>query len=210
LAANLVGMLSNFLKRIFGAFGRWFLNWLASSDVTPNQITCLGLMLVLANCAFYLVNRDTFWLGVGLSLSFTFDSLDGVIARRQGTTSKFGAYLDAVVDRYQEIAAYLVIAWVNDYWPVVFFVITGSLLISYNKARAALEIPVDNKDWPDLLERPRRMWMLGAALILDSVCPMPAALGGRLLYLVLVVLAVLTHFTALQRFFRARRMLLAP
>jgi phosphatidylglycerophosphate synthase len=202
-------MLSTFLKDAFGSFGRWFFNWLANSDVTPNQITCIGLILVSANSALYLYNRDTFWLGVGLSLSFTFDSLDGAIARRQGTTSKFGAYLDAVVDRYQEIVAYLVIAWVNDYWPVVFFVITGSLLVSYNKARTALEVPVDNKSWPDLLERPRRMWILGAALILDSVVPIPAALGGRLLYVVLVVLAVLTHFTALQRFLRARHMLLA-
>lgn len=202
-------MLSNFLKHIFGSFGRWFLNWLANSDVTPNQITCIGLALVLANCSFYLISRDTFWLGVGLALSFTFDSLDGVIARRQGTQSKFGGYLDAIADRYQEIAAYLVIAWVNGYWPVVFFVVTGSLLTSYNKARTAIEIPVDNKAWPDLLDRPRRMWLLCAALILDGAIPIPAALGGRPLYLVLIILAVLTHFTAFQRFFRARRMLLA-
>lgn len=202
-------MLSNFLRRIFGSFGRWFLSWLAGSDVTPNQITCIGLVLVLGNCGCYLLWRNTFWLGVGLSLSFTFDSLDGVIARRQGTTSRFGAYLDAVVDRYQEIVAYLVIAWVNDYWAVVFFAVTGSLLISYNKARTAVEIPVDNKDWPDLLDRPRRVWILCAALILDGAVPIPAALGGRLLYLALVVLAALTQFTALQRFLRARRMLLS-
>jgi phosphatidylglycerophosphate synthase len=202
-------MLSKFLKHVFGSFGRWFLNWLASSDVTPNQITCIGLILVLINCGLYLVYRDTFWLGVGLALSFTFDSLDGVIARRQGTQSKFGGYLDAVVDRYQELAAYLVIAWVNDLWPVVFFVVTGSLLTSYNKARTAIEILVDNKGWPDLLERPQRVWILCTALILDSVIPVPAALGGRLLIVALVALAALTHFTAAQRFFRARRKLLA-
>jgi phosphatidylglycerophosphate synthase len=202
-------MLSKFLKHVFGSFGRWFLNWLASSDVTPNQITSIGLVLVLANCGLYLVNHNTFWLGVGLALSFTFDSLDGVIARRQGTQSKFGGYLDAVVDRYQEFAAYLVIAWVNDLWPVVFFVVTGSLLTSYNKARTAIEIPVDNKGWPDLLERPQRMWILCTALILDSVIPIPAVLGGRLVTVALVALAVLAHFTAAQRFFRARRKLLA-
>jgi phosphatidylglycerophosphate synthase len=202
-------MLSKFLKHIFGSFGRWFLNWLAGSDVTPNQITGIGLVLVLTNCGFYLVYRDTFWLGVGLALSFTFDSLDGVIARRQGTQSKFGGYLDAVVDRYQEFAAYLAVAWVNNLWPVVFFVVTGSLLTSYNKARTAIEIPVDNKGWPDLLERPQRMWILCTALILDPVIPIPAAFGGRLLTVTLVALAVLTHFTAAQRFFRARRKLLA-
>ena len=101
----------------------------------------------------------------------------------------------------------MVIAWVNDYWVVVFFVITGSMLTSYNKARVALEIPIDNKGWADLLDRPRRMWLLGAALIMDGSVPIPTILGGGLLYLVLVVLAVLTHFTALQRFVRAHRML---
>jgi phosphatidylglycerophosphate synthase len=201
-------MLSKFLKHIFGSFGRWFLNWLASSDVTPNQITYMGLALVSANCALYCLHRDTFWLGVGLSLSYTFDSLDGVIARRQGAASKFGGYLDAIADRYQEMVAYIVIAWVNDLWPVIFFVMTGSLLTSYAKARTAIEMPVDNKGWPDLLDRPRRIWILCAALILDSAIPIPKAFGGRLLYLVLVGLAVLTHFTAFQRFFRARRMLL--
>jgi len=92
---------------------------------------------------------------------------------------------------------------------VVFFVVTGSLLTSYNKARTAIEILVDNKGWPDLLERPQRIWILCTALILDSVIPVPAAFGGRLLIVALVALAVLTHFTAAQRFFRARRKLLA-
>ena len=96
-------LLSTSLKHIFGSFGRWFLTWLAGLNVTPNQITCLGVVLVLANCGFYLFNHQTYWLGVGLSLSFTFDALDGVIARRQGMQTKFGGYLDAIADRYQEI-----------------------------------------------------------------------------------------------------------
>ena len=202
-------MISNYLKRWRGPFGLSLLDWLAKSDITPNQITCIGLTLVLVNCALYPLHRDIFWFGVGLSLSSTFDALDGFIARRQGTQSHFGGYLDAVTDRYQEIAAYLVIAWVNDCWPVIFFVVTGSLLVSYTKARTAIEIPIDNKGWPDMLDRSRRMWILGGTLILDGTIPMPAALGGRLLYPVLIVFAVLTHFTAVQRFFRASRSLLA-
>jgi phosphatidylglycerophosphate synthase len=199
--------MTEFLKRLFGGFGRWFLHWVADSGVTPNQITCIGLLLVFINCGFYLLYRDAFWLGVGLSLSFAFDSLDGVIARLKGMQSKFGAYLDAVVDRCQEIAAFFAIAWVDNYWALVFLAATGSLLISYNKARAAMEIPIENKSWPDLLERPQRMWLLNGGLILDGAIRVPDFLGGRLLYLVLVILAALTYFTALQRFFRARGML---
>ena len=199
--------MSDFLKRMFGSFGRAFLSWVASSRITPNQITCMGLILVFANCVFYLFYRDAYCLGVGLSLSFAFDSLDGTIARITNMQTKFGGYLDAVVDRYQEICAFLAIAWVNDCWLVIFFVTTGSLLTSYNKARAAVESHVENKSWPDLLERPTRMWLLNGALILDDAIPVPDFLGGRLLVLMLVVLGVLTHFTALQRVFRARRLL---
>ncbi len=203
-------MLLDWVKRAVASFGFGFLGWLSNANVTPNQITCMGLVLVLANCGFYLLTRDAFWLGIGLSLSFAFDSLDGVIARRQGTQSRFGAYLDATVDRYQEIAAYAAIGWVTQYWLPMFLILSGSLLTSYNKARAAMEINVGNKEWPDLLERAPRLWLLCGGLILDGAIPVPAVLGGSLLYLMLVLLAFLTNFTALQRFFRAQRLLTAP
>jgi phosphatidylglycerophosphatase A len=74
------------------------------------------------------------------------------------------------------------------------------MLTSYNKARAAIEMPVDNKGWPDLLIQHRRLWMLCFGLIGDACVPW-------LLYFVLVSLAVMSHFTAIQRFLRARRML---
>ena len=84
-------------------------------------------------------------------MSFGFDSLDGAVARYQHSQSAYGSYLDAVVDRYEEIATYFVIAWVNGWWMASFVAVTGSLLISYNKARVALERKIDNKGWPDML-----------------------------------------------------------
>ena len=72
---------------------------------------------------------------------------------------------------------------------VVLLVITGSLVTSYNKARAAIEIPVDNKARPDLLERPARLFLLCGSLIMDAAVPIPSTFGGRLLYLMLIVLS---------------------
>jgi phosphatidylglycerophosphate synthase len=135
--------------------------------------------------------------------------LDGTVARRQGTVSKFGGYLDAVIDRYQEIAAYLVLGIVNGWATELFLLTTGSLLTSYNKAAAAIEMPIDDKGWPDLMERPRRIWIFCAALILDNAIPVPGELGGRFIYIAICYLAVLTHFTCLQRILRARRWLLS-
>ncbi len=181
---------------------------LAATGITPNQVTWLGLVLVVTNCAAYIVHQNSVWFGVGLALSFAFDALDGAVARLQGRTSKFGGYLDAVVDRYQELAAYFAIAWVNDWWMVSFLAITGSFLVSYNKARTAIEIPIQNHNWPDLLERFERIVIICGALILDPFVPLPDFLGGRVLYLGVAVIAVGSHVTAVQRFYRARSLLL--
>ena len=63
-------MSSGAVRQAFGNFGRWFLDWLSNSGSAPNQITCIGLILVLSNCGFYLITHSAFWLGAGLSLSF--------------------------------------------------------------------------------------------------------------------------------------------
>jgi len=177
---------------------------LARAGLTPNQITWAGLVLVLLNCALFYVWHNTFWFGIGLAIAFTFDGLDGAVARMRGLSSKYGGYLDAVVDRYQEIAVYLTLALVTGWWFLAFLAITGSLMTSYNKARTAVEIPIDNNSWPDLLERLERVFILSAALIFDSFIHLPAAWNVSLLSLAMLAIGVLSHLTALQRFIRAR------
>lgn len=174
-----------------------FAHGVASLNITPNQITVIGLLLVMLNCGVYAWYRDPFMFGCGLIAAYLFDTLDGVVARAQGTSSKFGGYLDAVIDRYQEVVTYLAIGWVAGLWLPVFLLMTGSMLTSYNKARTAIEIPIDNKGWPDLLAKPTRTFFLGTALIGGNSLPwfLP---GG------LWVLAAMTHLTALHRFGRAR------
>ena len=169
--------------------------------VSPNQVTRTGLFLVLANCTGNYWHRDPFWCGLGLSLSFVFDALDGAVARRTNTATKVGGYLDAVVDRYQEIAMFFTIACVTGWWALCFLALSGSLLTSYNKARTAIEIPVDNIAWPDLMERLERIIVICAALIFDPFVPVPLVPGT--LFLGLAIIAVLSHVAALQRFFRA-------
>jgi phosphatidylglycerophosphate synthase len=190
-----------------GGIGQSAVVLLARSGVTPNQVSCVGLLLVIVNCALYLVHRDPFFFGLGLALAYSADALDGALARTLGRTTKFGGYLDAVIDRYQEIASYLALGLVNGSWPAAFLLVSGALMVSYNKAAVAIEIPIEDKAWPDLLERQRRVALFCAALILGHEIPVPAALGGDPLTIALYCLAALTHFTALQRFLRARYIL---
>jgi phosphatidylglycerophosphate synthase len=180
--------------------GKSFVALVARLPVTPNQITVIGLVLVAFNCGLFAISGSTFWFGTGLIAALLFDTLDGLVARAQGTSSRFGGYLDAVIDRYQEIAIYLTVGWVVDQWLPTFLIVTGSLLTSYNKARVALEIETSNKGWPDLLEKPLRMFILCVGLIGAPIMPwfLPFALW---------MLAAMTHFTAIQRFARAAFML---
>ena len=201
-------MLDGLHREVTERFWHGLARPLARSGISPNAVTWIGLFLILTNCAAYTQHRSNLWFGVGLSLSFMFDALDGAVARLTGRTSKYGGYLDAVIDRYQEIAAYLAIAYVNDWWAVSFLAMSGSLMVSYNKARTAMEIAVDNRAWPDLMERFERIFVLCAALILDPAIPIPAFLGGSLLLAGVAAIAVLSHVTAIQRFLRARALIL--
>ena len=178
------------------------------SGIRPNQVTCVGLVLVLGNCVLYPLHESNLVFGVGLAFSFAFDALDGAVARLTGRASRFGAYLDAVVDRYQEVAVYLTIGLVTGFWLPAVLALTGSMLVSYNKARTALEVPIGNNEWPDLMERFERIVLLCLALVLDAVF---AGYGltqpSDLLYYFLWAIGVLAHITAVQRFFRARRII---
>lgn len=91
-----------------------FANAVASLNISPNQITLIGLFLVGFNCLLFVYHRSPFLFGTSLIAAYLFDTLDGVVARAQGSSSKFGGYLDAVVDRYQEIMTYFVIGFVTE------------------------------------------------------------------------------------------------
>ena len=200
-------MIDGHFKGDINLFWNYLAKGLVKLGLTPNQITWGGLGLIVLQCAIYPLHENNLIFGFGLLITFALDALDGAVARITNTSTLFGGYLDAVVDRYQEFAVYFVLAWVWDWWAICFLAITGSLFISYNKARTALEMPIDNDKWPDLLERMERVILLCVALMLDPFVSLPDFVGVSLLYGTILVIGILTHFTAVQRFYRARNMI---
>src|ERR1700730_13859821 len=93
---NLEAVIEHRNASAMATLGRKLLSIVAESGITPNEITIIGLLLVLANCAAYLWHRDAYRLGGGLAIAFAFDSLDGAVARLQHSQSAYGSYLDAV------------------------------------------------------------------------------------------------------------------
>jgi phosphatidylglycerophosphate synthase len=135
------------------------------------------------------------------------DGLDGAVARAGGRVTRFGSYLDALCDRYVEAIVLIAVASVTGYWALSMVVLAGAQLVSYAKARAAMEAPVSNLEWPDLMERAERSLLFLAGLAASQWLPW-VILGKDLFWWTLAVLAVLIHLTVLQRARRARRLIL--
>nr|WP_319948919.1 CDP-alcohol phosphatidyltransferase family protein [uncultured Shimia sp.] len=173
---------------------------------SPNQVTAFGLFLIVAVSLAYLWHGSEIIYGLTLSVSFAFDALDGAVARRRGMQSKAGGYFDAMVDRYQELAVLATLAYVHDAWPLALAAFSGSVMTSYAKARTAIEMPVSNDNWPDFFERLERVIFLCLMLLIAGSM---SASTGWIVSAGLAIFALLSHFTALQRFRRATQMLRA-
>jgi phosphatidylglycerophosphate synthase len=182
-------------------------NALVRLRVSPAAVTLAGAALVLASCAWLLWSRNFLvfpWMVAAAGLA---GALDGALARAAGRASRFGAYLDALCDRYVEVVVVMTVAWITGYWLSSMVMIVGSLLVSYAKARAAMEVPVDNREWPDLMERTERDVVYLIGLWLGQGFGW-RVLGRDVFWWTLVVLNVLIHVTVVQRVLRARRLIL--
>ena len=172
----------------------------------PSAITLGGVVLATAVCVWFLRTRKTLPFCAAILVVGCLDGLDGVVARVSGRATKLGAYLDAMSDRYVEALVALCAAAVTGYWALSMIVLVGSLLVSYAKARAAMEVRIANQEWPDLMERAE----LGIVLLLGLLAWRLLRwrpLGHDLLWWTLVLFAVLAHLTVLQRVLRARRLI---
>jgi len=199
-------MIQTTQKHWFNRLGTPPARLLMRLGIHPNSLTLLGLGGCAAACWYLLATRNLavfVWLCLACGL---IDVLDGSLARVSGTTSKFGGYLDAMTDRYFETMVAVSVAVVTGYWFWSVAALSGSLITSYAKARAGLEVSVSNVEWPDLIERTERATIYLLGLGLSQWWPVRPG-GHDLFYWALVGLAVGTHLTALQRMARARRLI---
>lgn len=171
-----------------------FMARLAALPVTPNQITVVGTSIAFLAAVLVGVGQ-LLPAGVVLAFGGTFDILDGALARSTRRSYPYGAFLDSTLDRYSEGAIYLGLAVYfastpgrYQKWLILATVaaLAGSFLVSYVRARAqSLGFTCDT----GLFQRPERVVLTVAGLLL----------GGIWLDGVVVILAVLTNLTALQR-----------
>jgi CDP-diacylglycerol--glycerol-3-phosphate 3-phosphatidyltransferase len=178
-------------KWIVDPLGKFFL----SIGITPNMMTALGLAGNFLG-AYFISQGKFMWGGLLVLIMTPIDGLDGTMARLRGDPSDFGAFVDSVSDRYAELA---ILGGLLYFYGtqgnalgcmLAFLAASGSVLVSYVRARAEglqFEAKVG------LMTRVERYLVLAPLLVLNR--PIIA----------LWILAILGHFTALQRIWFVRR-----
>jgi len=195
-------MIDGLLKNVIDPLWERMAQPLARAGFTPNQVTAMGLGLIILTSAAWLWHQNPLIYGLTLAVAFVFDALDGAVARQTGLSSKLGGYFDAMVDRYQELIVLAAIAYVTGLWALALLAFSGAVLTSYAKARTAIEMPISNGAWPDLFGRLERIIFLCVLLVAAGVTGWAALMAWGLgLY------ALICHGTALQRALRAAAML---
>ena len=169
-------------------------NVLVAFHVSPLLVSLFGLAFSV--WGGIVVARG--WLlmgGVFLLLAGLCDVLDGDVARRLGKASRFGAFIDSMLDRMSEfvyfggILMYVVRrpSGFEVYEPVVIVLaLMGSVLTSYARARAegvGIECKVG------VMERPERIALMAIGLMA----------GYRFLMAVMILLAATSLYTVFQR-----------
>lgn len=195
-------------------------NLLARIGVHPHVLSVTGLILSIMAGLVYSTGTF-FWAAWVVALAGTCDALDGVLARRTNKNSTFGAFFDSALDRYSDGFILMGLAWYFAGGPILFesheqaivsfqspwavvciiMAIAGSFMVSYTRARAEA-LGLDCR--VGLMQRPERLTLL----ILGSLLGAIPAIGLILIKSTLLVLALLSNFTAIQRIIYVRNQLL--
>lgn len=167
-------------------------SFLAHYQTSPDFLTVLGTVAHFF-VAWLLAIGEFRWAGVALIVLAPLDALDGALSRKLGRKPDgFGAYLDSTLDRLAEIilfGGFLYYYMMQDNTLMVFVTyvaITGSLMVSYARARAE---SLDYTSKVGIASRVERYVLLIVFLLLN------------LPHIALIILAVLSYITLAQRMY---------
>ena len=178
----------------------------SATGVSAAQMA-LSVGIAFAYARGWLFLAGWFVLAIG-----SLDIIDGRLARRTATASDRGAFLDSVFDRYVDTFAYIGLAvYFRDSWLlwVVLLTLLGTSMVSYTRARAEALLADCSVG---AFQRPERTVVLGFgtmfSVLLDRIVGQWVGMPEHaLLAAVLVVLALMTNVSAVQRIVHVNRQL---
>jgi phosphatidylglycerophosphate synthase len=175
---------------------------LARSPLTPNMLTWTGLLLAFITAAL-IICGNLIAAGLMILFSSAFDMLDGALARATNRITRYGAVLDATIDRLSETilltgtltlflfssdsAVYFTL--IDRTWSIIIVAVAlGTFpLPAYIRARA----DAANIDCQvGIFTRPERVILLAIGFLVNQIPPALALItllnlvtaGQRLLY----------------------------
>lgn len=171
--------------------------------LTPDSVSVIAFLFAFgAAISFFTASR--FWYLAGALFVFIngwLDLLDGALARELQVDSSAGDLLDHVLDRYADIVIVAGLAGGIGQYALGFAAVTGVLLTSYLGTQ--VEAVGLERQYGGLVGRADRLALIGFTAIL--VIFVPTIGGYSVIALLLGFLAVVGHFTAIQRFLGAWR-----
>ncbi|MEM3369319.1 MAG: CDP-alcohol phosphatidyltransferase family protein [Candidatus Micrarchaeia archaeon] len=165
-------------------------------NISPNTWTIASLAVAIA--AFLsIINRYFLFGAILIIISGLMDLIDGAVARKTKKVTKFGAFLDTVIDRYNEflfIFPLVFIQWqpiMFEFHAWIFLFLFGAMITTYVKAAAAeKELKKDLRG--GILERAERVGIYTIGLII-------AEFNLAAFQYIIIILAVLSNISAIQR-----------
>jgi CDP-diacylglycerol--glycerol-3-phosphate 3-phosphatidyltransferase len=165
---------------------------LAKIGMTPAAVTIIGLAVTIGG-AVVIADGYLFWGGLIAGTGVVLDALDGPLARKLGTASDRGAFLDTMSDRFGEIAVWVGISvYLRDEPRLLVLCIVAlafSLLVPYVRSNAENAGLEGRGGWMGRAER----------MILILLGMMAVGLGLEIMEPLLWVFVVLTGLTVAQR-----------
>ncbi len=187
--------LENTLRKTFQGVLDTVADFLLGLGLKPNHITLIGLAGTVG-AAVLVALGHLVWGGVVAMFMGPLDAVDGAMARKRGKPTAFGAFLDSVTDRYDELIllggllVYFTLAGQQIGIVLTYLAAAGSVLVSYTRARAeALGFSAK----VGMMTRVERYLILIPGLLFG----VPTISVG--------IIAVLSNITALQRILFVRK-----
>lgn len=172
--------------------------------LTPNQWTLLTVSPAFAAFLF-LSSGDFIYAAAFFAAAALFDIIDGAVARVTSTVTKFGGYLDSLIDRYVEflvIIGFATVAYPPMLVPASFWIVLllfGALMTPFSRALASEKGLSSSELRGGLVERAERMMLLFLVMALSAY---DLGLGSSMM----AVSAVLVNIPPVQKAIMASRM----
>lgn len=191
-------MLNKYARGFFTGLFTPLATWLLKRGVTPDAVTILGTLGVMIGGLVFYPLGELFWGTLFITAFIFSDVVDGIMARQQARTGKWGGFLDSTLDRFADGALFAGVSiWFftgggNDAIGIAAIIcLVLGMLVSYIRAKAESLGFTANVG---IAERAERLVSLLVATGLVGL-----GVPEMLLFVVLVALCAASCLTILQR-----------